>query len=69
VPHVKRFKQFLADEGYTIVAEDTGGVRGRRLRFWPASGRVQMRYMIADDDILEPKQVEKAKPEGDVELF
>ena len=63
--------QFLSDEGFDIAAEDTGGRRGRRLRFWPASGRVQMRYMqVAEAELIKeaaaPKPVTSA---SDVELW
>ena len=63
--------QFLTDEGFSIVAEDTRGRRGRRLRFWPASGRVQMRYM----QVAEAEQIQETiapKPTStasDVELW
>lgn len=60
--------RFLNDEGFPIAGEDTGGRRGRRLRFWPASGRVQMRYM----QVAEAAQIQEArasKPSTDVELF
>ncbi len=63
--------QFLKDEGFPIIAEDTGGRRGRRLRYWPASGRVQMRYMqVAEtEEIQEVRPVKPVKPSSDVELF
>ena len=67
--NIKFVQQFLRDEGYTVVAEDTGGSRGRRVRFWPATGRVQMRYMIADAPLPPVKKVVDNAPESDIELF
>ena len=64
--------QFLSDEGFPILAEDTGGRRGRRLRYWPASGRVQMRYMQVAEaaQIKETSPVKKpASTSSDVELW
>ena len=66
--NVKFAHQFLDDEGFKILAEDTGGRRGRRLRFWPASGRVQMRYMQVAEAVEIQERV-AAKPTSDVELF
>ena len=60
--------RFLRDEGFPIVAEDTGGRRGRRLRFWPESGRVQMRYMLVAE-AAEIQETSASKPSSDVELF
>jgi len=63
-------KKFLTDEGFPILAEDTGGVRGRRLRFWPATGRVQMRFMITDEPVVEVQPKAQSKPSAsDIELF
>lgn len=69
--NVKFAHRFLLDEGFEIVSEDTGGRRGRRLRFWPVSGRVQLRYMqVAEaEEIPEPKRAPITKPHVDIELF
>ena len=61
--------RFLRDEGFAIVSEDTGGRRGRRLRFWPASGRVQMRYMQVAEAVEINEVKPDPKPQTDVELF
>jgi len=63
--------KFLSDEGFEVLGEDLGGRRGRRLRFWPTTGRVQMRYMQAAEapEIIEPAPVAAPKPNTDIELF
>jgi chemotaxis protein CheD len=62
-------RQFLSNEGFRILADDTGGARGRRLRYWPENGRVQMRYMIATHlDTTRPAKA-AARASDDVELF
>lgn len=33
--------QFLKDEGITVVGSSTGGEYGRKLEFWPVSGRAR----------------------------
>lgn len=63
-------RRFLSDEGFQIVAEETGGDAGRRLRFWPVGGRVQMRFIKSHDvqpQIATPRA--PIKPESDIELF
>ena len=37
--------RFLKYEGIPIVSSDNGGDRGRRLQFWPVSGRVRQSYI------------------------
>ncbi|MDO9416081.1 chemoreceptor glutamine deamidase CheD [Pararhizobium sp.] len=34
-------KRFLMDEGIQIVGESTGGDHGRKLEYWPSSGRAR----------------------------
>lgn len=69
--NVQFVQTFLRDEGYSVLATDTGGSRGRRVRFWPATGRVQMRYMIADAPLPPVKKAAAAAPSSgsDIELF
>ena len=37
--------RFLAHEGISIVSRDLGGFRGRRLEYWPVTGRARQIYM------------------------
>lgn len=67
--------QFLENEGIYCDGGDTGGQKGRRIRFWPATGAVQRRLF----DGLLPAEVDAVRQSGtrgrpqdtgpDVELF
>lgn len=37
--------EFLANEGIAHVGGDLGGVRARRVEFWPGVGRARMKYV------------------------
>jgi chemotaxis protein CheD len=59
---------FLEQEGIACVNSSVGGQAARALRFWPASGRVIMRFVKdAPEDVAAEKVV---APRGnDLELF
>ncbi|MCL4161036.1 UNVERIFIED_CONTAM: hypothetical protein GTU68_013812 [Idotea baltica] len=58
--------EFVRTEGFTLRGTDLGGTRGRRLRFHPFTGAVQVALM--QDAPIEKPVVQK--PRGpDVELF
>ncbi|SKA37075.1 chemotaxis protein CheD [Consotaella salsifontis] len=65
-------KEFLANEGIPVVGGDLGGDRGRRIEYWPASGRARQ---ILLDRTAMPKVLPVAKKpivedtSGDLELF
>ncbi|HXZ15906.1 MAG TPA: chemotaxis protein CheD [Roseiarcus sp.] len=63
-------ERFLRYEGIAIVSQDLGGERGRRLQFWPASGRAR-RSFITDAAVITVEHVRKpiVSECGDVELF
>ncbi|MFT8671059.1 chemotaxis protein CheD [Acetobacter orientalis] len=51
--------QYLADAGIACVANSLGGQYARRIRFWPATGRVQHSFItdhVAMKDILETEK-------------
>lgn len=62
---------FLEGEGIKYMSGDHGGDSGRRIQYWPVSGRARQRLMLA----VEEQQVEQnqAAPVdtsgGDLELF
>lgn len=58
--------QFLHNEGIACVSTSLGGNRARRLRFWPASGRVQQ--LLLDPSVDDPLVPVRFAP-GPVELF
>jgi len=64
---------FFATEGLEVVAEDLGGARARRLRYWPRTGRAQLLHMPikAAKGVVE-REAEAARrgaAAGSVELF
>lgn len=59
-------RTYLQNEGIPCDAESVGGSQARRLRFWPATGDAQMRFVEEKAPALEqPKEVEG----NDVDLF
>lgn len=62
--------RFLRYEGIAIVSQDVGGESGRRLQFWPASGRAR-RSFVTDAATINVEHVRQAvvRACGDVELF
>lgn len=58
-------RAYLSNERIPCDAENVGGVNARRIRFWPATGKVQMK-LVEEAPELEP---EKPVQKNDVELF
>ncbi|MDJ0639656.1 MAG: chemotaxis protein CheD [Paracoccaceae bacterium] len=58
-------KSYLQNEGIPCDAEDTGGTLARRLRFWPATGKAQVK--LVEEDV--PVQMTKPIERNGVELF
>ncbi len=61
--------EFLAREGITLTSQCLGGTNGRRLQYWPVSGRAR-RSFIANAETVAPSVV-PALPAtaGSLELF
>ncbi len=64
--NVQFARTYLKNEGIPCDAEDVGGTKARRLKFWPATGVARM--MLVEESVPEPK-VAKAVEANDVELF
>ncbi len=62
-------KRFLAYEGVKIVGGDVGGMQGRRIQFWPVSGRALQSYISQVVEIAPPKAPPLRASVGDVDLF
>lgn len=60
-------KRFLNHEGISVLAEDIGGDRGRRIEYWPSSGRVRQIYMAAS--AVPPTRSIPKTQSHDIELF
>jgi len=67
-------RQFLTDEGIKIVGESTGGEHGRKLEFWPTSGRARQHALTGAEAqrtvALERRPIPAPKPaESSIEFF
>lgn len=62
-------REFLKNEGIRIIAENLGGRHGRRLEYYPLSGRARQILLPTTPPIEAPKQVVKPVAHGAVELF
>ena len=60
--------RFLGDEGIPVLSQSVGGTKARQVRFWPASGRAQQRFVQAAPE-AERITVAPPAPQNDVELF
>lgn len=58
-------RDYLRNENIPCDVENVGGDKARRLRFWPATGKVQMKLVEEAPDLEPVSPVER----NDVELF
>ena len=61
-------KTFLHNEGIGVTGGSTGGEQGRRIEFWPVSGRARQ-IMLKSPPPVEAPPPPKRQRAGDVELF
>lgn len=66
--------QFLKDEGIPVVSSSTGGEHGRKIEFWPVSGRARQLPLTGAETkttvALETKPVKPLRPvTQDIEFF
>ncbi|WP_428925848.1 chemotaxis protein CheD [Marinibacterium sp. SX1] len=65
-------RQFIRDEGFRLVGEDLGGIRGRKVRYKPATGQVVIEpidALAADTATRSPTRKAPAVKSGEVDLF
>jgi len=69
-------REYLQAESLSLTAEDVGGTQPRQVRFYPFSGRVQVRRLdrvadtgLADRERRYLKQLANDPIKGEVELF
>lgn len=66
-------KWYLANEGFKIISSCLGGSRGRKIRFWPVSGRIQQCFMSNMSDPVMAAPVRSSREDsqslGDIQLF
>jgi chemotaxis protein CheD len=64
-------KEFLELEGIRVAGTSTGGVLGRRLQFWPTTGRANQMYMRSSEKpaVVTQTFVKPGFGSGELELF
>ena len=64
-------KSYFKDEGIKLVAEDLGGRHGRRIEYYPVSGRARQIFLSGDPQKIHLIETPSVKPsnQGAVELF
>jgi len=63
-------RRFLEREGIPVVASSIGGATGRRIQFWPASGKARQLFMA--ERLPDPEPIARklaASATGEVEFF
>ncbi len=73
VENAKFAEWFMQNEGFDVVSRCLGGQRGRKIRFWPTTGRVQRAFMsdVRDVPPVKPVVIKEGmdKGLGDINLF
>jgi chemotaxis protein CheD len=62
-------ERYLKYEGIALVGKDLGGQQGRRIKYWPVSGRARQSYVVAAVEEIEIVKTPPSRSYGDVELF
>lgn len=62
-------RDFLSREGIAYAGGSLGAKVGRRLQFWPASGRARQSLMAKFEEPPPPARVPAADTSGELELF
>lgn len=65
-------ERFLRDEGIAHVGGSTGGLQGRRIQYWPVSGRARQILLTGTVEIEKPTTVSApivVSNAGELELF
>lgn len=68
--NAKFAREFLSKEGITCTGSSLGGERGRRVQFWPSTGKAMQMYMMGEEvATIEAVKPVAPLPTGDLELF
>jgi chemotaxis protein CheD len=62
-------RNFLKDEGIRVIAENLGGVRRRRIEFFPISGRARQILLPRNSDPNDRAAAPNLSNSGSLELF
>jgi chemotaxis protein CheD len=63
--------RFLREEGIKVTSLSLGGTRGRKVEFWPVSGRARQLFMPESQmpALMDPREAITAAADADVEFF
>jgi chemotaxis protein CheD len=65
-----RFAQdFLKREGIAVIGSSLGGETGRRIQFWPVTGRVRMKIVSGAGEAPRATNIPMPPCGGELELF
>jgi chemotaxis protein CheD len=70
--NVEFAERFLRDEGIAYIGGSTGGVQGRRIQYWPVSGRARQIMLTGAPQIERPVAAPVVATDahaGELELF
>ncbi len=67
--NAKFAQDFLKREGIPIVGGSLGGETGRRIQFWPTTGRVRQKMVLAAEEKPRFAAIGQADSGGELELF
>lgn len=71
--NVEFAQRFLKDEGIACIGGSTGGAQGRRIQYWPVSGRARQIFLTgaakAEIPAVRPVIVPVENNAGELELF
>ena len=63
-------ERFLKNEEISFVGASLGGDNGRRVQFWPISGRARQAMVVGNDiPLIAPRPLPERGHDGDVEFF
>jgi len=62
-------ENFLRKEGISVIGGSLGGPVGRRVEYWPVTGRARQISMLEVKKTPPPRALEKPLHDGELELF
>ena len=67
--NAKFAQEFLRREGIPVTGGSLGGETGRRIQFWPVTGRVRQKLVRAVDEPQRITPIATPQTDGELELF
>lgn len=67
--NAKFAQEFLRREGIAVTGGSLGGETGRRIQFWPTTGRVRQKLVVAAEEPQRLAPISMPSSSGELELF